>query len=73
LKGLQNTVSFNGKDARGGGDGAKIIAANIATGSGVDTIITNGVKINLLKDIILGKEVGAIFLVLKKHLEAKKS
>ncbi|MDR2616517.1 MAG: glutamate 5-kinase [Endomicrobium sp.] len=66
-----NSVSSSGKGV--GGMRAKITAAKIATSSGVDTIITNGVKISLLKDIILGKQVGTSIIASKKQLEAKKS
>jgi glutamate 5-kinase len=69
-----NTVSSSGKGV--GGMRAKITAAKIATSSGVDTIITkitNGVKISLLKDIILGKQVGTSIIASKKRLESKKS
>ncbi|MDR3124975.1 MAG: glutamate 5-kinase [Endomicrobium sp.] len=66
-----NTVSSSAKGV--GGMRAKITAAKIATSSGVDTIITNGVNIILLKDIILGKQVGTSIIASKKRLEAKKS
>ncbi|MDR1417919.1 MAG: glutamate 5-kinase [Endomicrobium sp.] len=56
-----------------GGMKTKIIAAKIATSSGVETIITNGTKLNLLKDIILGSSVGTFILAAKEYLEAKKS
>lgn len=68
---LASSDSSSGKGT--GGMKTKIIAAKIATASGVDTIITNGAKLNLLKEIILGTPVGTMVLASKKHLEAKKS
>jgi glutamate 5-kinase len=51
----------------------KIVAAKIAASSGVETIITNGTKLNLLQDIVLGNSAGTLILAAEKHLEAKKS
>jgi glutamate 5-kinase len=56
-----------------GGMKTKITAAKIATASGVDTIITNGSKLNSLKDIISGRQVGTLIKAKKQCLQAKKS
>ena len=56
-----------------GGMKTKVLAAKIATASGVNTVITNGMKLKLLKDIIECKEVGTMFSAKKNPLEAKKS
>lgn len=51
----------------------KITAAKIAKSSVVETIIINGKKLNLIKDIALGKPFfGTVILATKKHLKAKK-
>ncbi|GHT43216.1 hypothetical protein AGMMS49921_10660 [Endomicrobiia bacterium] len=50
----------------------KIIAAKIAATSGVDTIITNGLKSNLLKDTVSGRQVGTIIKAKKQCLKARK-
>ncbi|MCA6072647.1 MAG: glutamate 5-kinase [Endomicrobium sp.] len=65
------SVSSSGKGI--GGMKTKIFAAKIASASGVDTVITNGLKLNLLKNIVLGCQVGTIVKAKKQRLEAKKS
>ncbi|MCA6085820.1 glutamate 5-kinase [Candidatus Endomicrobiellum agilis] len=56
-----------------GGMKTKITAAKIATASGVDTVITNGLKLNLLKNIISDCQVGTVIKAKKQCLQAKKS
>ena len=56
-----------------GGMKTKITAAKIAAASGVDTIITNGSKLNLLKDIVYDCQVGTVIKAEKQCLQAKKS
>jgi glutamate 5-kinase len=68
---LTTGVSSSGKGT--GGMKAKIIAAKIAAASGVDTVITNGLKLNLLKDIISGYQAGTIIKAEPRSLKAKKS
>ncbi|MCL2484657.1 MAG: glutamate 5-kinase [Endomicrobia bacterium] len=65
-----------GKSASGKGTGGmktKIIAAKIASASGIDTIIANGSKLERLKDIINGTGICTIFPARKCCLEAKKT
>ncbi|MDR2396032.1 MAG: glutamate 5-kinase [Endomicrobium sp.] len=71
---IEKLTSSTSSSGRGtGGMKTKIIAAKIAAASGVETIITNGTKLNLLKEIVLGSFIGTTILASKKHLEAKKS
>ncbi len=56
-----------------GGMRAKVIAAKIATSSGVDTIIANSMKIDELEELVENKARCTIFAANKSHLEAKKS
>ncbi|MDR1401276.1 MAG: glutamate 5-kinase [Endomicrobium sp.] len=59
-----------------GGMKTKIIAAKIAGASGVDTIITNGLKLNSLKNIVSGSsfdQVGTLIKASLRSFEAKKS
>ncbi|MDR3330718.1 MAG: glutamate 5-kinase [Endomicrobium sp.] len=71
IEDFASVISSSGKGT--GGMKTKIMAAKIASASGVDTIITNGLKLDLLKDIALDCNVGTIFKAEKKYLEAKKS
>lgn len=41
---------------------AKLTAAKIATGAGVDMVIANGANANVLYDIVDGKDVGTRFV-----------
>ena len=45
-----------------GGMSAKLTAAKIATGAGVDMVIANGANANVLYDIVDGVTVGTLFL-----------
>ena len=45
-----------------GGMSAKLTAAKIATGAGVDMVIANGANAHVLYDIVDGKDVGTRFL-----------
>jgi glutamate 5-kinase len=56
-----------------GGMQTKIIAAKIASASGIETMIINTSKHKQLKNIIISKENGTYFVAQKIHLEAKKS
>ncbi|MDR2192453.1 MAG: glutamate 5-kinase [Endomicrobium sp.] len=56
-----------------GGMSAKIAAAKIAVSSGVDVIITNGSKLELLNNIAAKEKCGTLFKADKRRLEAKKS
>lgn len=55
-----------------GGMSTKIIAADIATRSGVETIIASGSQKNVLLDLAGGKAVGSRFLVQAGRLEGRK-
>jgi glutamate 5-kinase len=56
-----------------GGMKTKLDAAKIASASGIDTIITNGSKLDLLQNIVSGCQVGTIIKAKKQCLKAKKS
>jgi glutamate 5-kinase len=66
---LQKSSSGKGS----GGMKTKIIAAKIASASGIDTVITNGSKLNLLKDIVSGRLIGTIVKAKERPLSPKKS
>lgn len=56
-----------GKDSSGsnvgtGGMAAKVVAAQIATNSGADMIITNGNNLDNIQEILIGANVGTLFL-----------
>lgn len=55
-----------------GGMSTKIIAADIATRSGVETIIASGSRENVLVDLANGKAIGSKFLVQSDRLEGRK-
>ncbi|WP_301099661.1 glutamate 5-kinase [Otariodibacter sp.] len=55
-----------------GGMSTKIIAADIATRSGVETIIASGEKTNVIVDIAQGLENGTKFIAQLDKLESKK-
>ena len=66
----------DGKSSSGKGTGGmktKIIAAKIATASGADTIIANGMKLDQIEDIITHKGRCTVFAAKKCQMEAKKS
>lgn len=48
-----------------GGMSAKLVAAKIATLSGIDMVIANAADVNVINDIIQGKNVGTLFLANK--------
>lgn len=49
-----------------GGMSAKLVAAKIATYSGADMIIANGSDVDVVNDIMNGKNVGTLFMANKK-------
>lgn len=55
-----------------GGMSTKITAADIATRSGVETIIASGARENVLVDLANGKAIGSKFLVQSDRLEGRK-
>lgn len=71
IEAFASPKSSSGKGT--GGMKTKVLAAKIAAASGVNTVITNGMKLKLLNDIIECKEVGTVFSAGKNPLEAKKS
>lgn len=50
-----------------GGMSAKLAAARIATDSGADMVIANGENVEIIADILAGKEVGTLFKAHKNH------
>lgn len=55
-----------------GGMSTKITAADVATRSGVETIIASGSKANILVDLAKGEAIGTKFLVQDHHLDSRK-
>ncbi|MDR0956569.1 MAG: glutamate 5-kinase [Endomicrobium sp.] len=72
---IEKFASESSSSGKGtGGMKTKISAAKIAGASGVDTIIMNGLKLSLLKNIIMDNyHEGTIIKAQKQFLEAKKS
>ena len=52
----------SGSDVGTGGMSAKLAAARIATDSGADMVIANGYQVDVILDIMSGKEKGTLFL-----------
>ncbi len=57
--------STSSSDVGTGGMSAKIAAAKIATLSGADMVIANASDVNVINDIVQGKNVGTLFLANK--------
>lgn len=57
--------STSGSSVGTGGMSAKLTAAKIATYSGADMVIANAEDVNIINDIIQGKNVGTLFLANK--------
>jgi glutamate 5-kinase len=70
---LLEIATSNSSSGKGtGGMQTKLIAAKIATSSGVKTFITNGNKLNLISDAISGQSIGTEILP-DKILKSRKS
>jgi len=71
---VENYATGGSSSGKGtGGMKTKLIAAKIASASGVETVITNGAKPELLDEIVSGGRAGTLFSAGKRRLEAKKS
>ncbi len=57
--------STSGSNVGTGGMSAKLTAAKIATYSGADMVIANAEDVNVINDIIQGKNVGTLFIANK--------
>lgn len=55
----------SGSNVGTGGMSAKLVAARIATLSGIDMVIANAAEVDVINDIIQGKKVGTLFLANK--------
>lgn len=55
-----------------GGMMTKVMAAEVATRSGIETIIANGMRANVVVDLANGAAIGTKFLVPKHLLDARK-
>lgn len=60
----KNTSSSN---VGTGGMSAKIVAAGIATKSGIDMVIANGSDVRVIEEIVGGKDVGTLFVANKEN------
>jgi glutamate 5-kinase len=70
---IESFAGSNSSSGKGtGGMKTKIAAAKIAVASGVETIITNGAKPDLLKKIILGQQAGTVVKAVNCNLKDKK-
>lgn len=58
---IENAAGKAGSIVGTGGMHTKVAAAKIAGGKGIDMVITNGQKLDLLYDILEGKQVGTLF------------
>lgn len=58
---IENAAGKAGSIVGTGGMATKIAAAKIAGEKGIDMVITNGQKLDLLYDILEGKQVGTLF------------
>ena len=59
---LRMGKNTSGSDVGTGGMSAKLAAARIATDSGADMVIANGDQVDVILDIMSGKEKGTLFL-----------
>ncbi|MBQ2745909.1 MAG: glutamate 5-kinase [Lachnospiraceae bacterium] len=59
--------STSGSSVGTGGMSAKLTAAKIATYSGADMVIANAEDVNIINDIIQGKNVGTLFVANKNE------
>ena len=59
---LRMGKNTSGSDVGTGGLSAKLAAARIATDSGADMVIANGDQVDVILDIMSGKEKGTLFL-----------
>ena len=59
---LRMGKNTSGSDVGTGGMSAKLAAAGIATDSGADMVIANGDQVDVILDIMSGKEKGTLFL-----------
>ncbi len=67
VKDLDDSIMKMGRSSTGSGVGTggmetKLVAANIATKSGADMVIANSKNLEVIHQIIEGKEVGTLFL-----------
>ncbi len=64
---LEMGKSTSGSSVGTGGMSAKLTAAKIATYSGADMVIANAEDVNVINDIIQGKNVGTLFVANKNE------
>lgn len=57
----------SGSDVGTGGMSAKLAAARIATDSGSDMLIANGENVEIVHDLMEGKELGTLFMAHPNH------
>lgn len=62
---IENCAGGAGSKRGTGGMVTKLSAAKIATSSGVNMVLTNGINPDILMDIISGKDVGTLFVARK--------
>ncbi|TCP96196.1 glutamate 5-kinase [Cricetibacter osteomyelitidis] len=69
---IRSIAGGSGTNLGTGGMITKIIAADVATRSGIETIIAPGSRNNVITDLALGAEIGTKFTALSDHLESRK-
>lgn len=72
---IDETICHMGKDSATdcgtGGMATKISAARIATDAGADMVIVNGEDVQILRDVLAGKNVGTLFKAHKNEKEGE--
>lgn len=69
---IRSIAGGSGTTLGTGGMSTKITAADVATRSGVETIIAPGNRENVIVDLAYGKEIGTKFIVQTDRLESRK-
>ncbi|WP_116631160.1 glutamate 5-kinase [Pasteurella langaaensis] len=69
---IRSIAGGSGTNLGTGGMSTKINAADVATRSGVETIIAPGDRLNVIFDLAHGESIGTKFTVPSAHLESRK-
>lgn len=69
---IRSIAGGSGTNLGTGGMSTKISAADVATRSGIETIIAPGNQANVIVDLAYDKAIGTKFVVSKDHLESRK-
>lgn len=69
---LRQIAGGSGTSLGTGGMFTKVVAAEIATRSGVETVIASGERANVIVDVVNGEEIGTRFLAQADRIEGRK-